>query len=97
MLIVPPLPTLQLCKAAATAAKLDTAGVLTRLLPLPPSSHPYHHAAANALPRRYHHCRRAANTTVELPTAAMLLLRCRRCLRHCHPCAATAATAAALK
>jgi hypothetical protein len=63
--------------------------------PLPPHSRRRRcHAFANALPRRCHRCRRAANATVALPAATALLLRYRRRRRAVLPAASAAATAA---
>ncbi len=64
--------------------------------PLPPRSRRRPHAFANALPRRCHRCRRAAESTVALPAATVLLPRCRCCRRAVAPAAASATTAAAL-
>jgi hypothetical protein len=67
--------------------------VLTPPPPLPPRSRRRHHAFANALPRRCHRCRRAADATVALPAAAALLPRCRRRRRAVAPATASAAAA----
>jgi hypothetical protein len=78
LIVLPPL-TPCWCQAANATTKLDAPGVLTPPLPLPPRSRCHRHAVTNALPWCCHRCWHAANATVKLPTAAMLLLRCRRC------------------
>ncbi len=70
--------------------------MLTPPPPLPPRSRCRRHAVANALPRRCHCCRRAADATLALPAAAELLPRCHRHHRAVAPAAASAAAAAAL-
>ncbi len=64
--------------------------------PLPPRSRGRRHAFANALPRRCHRCRRAADATVALPATAALLPRCCRRRPAVAPAAASAAAATAL-
>ncbi len=70
--------------------------MLTPPPPLPPRSRRRRHAFANALPRRCHRCRRAADGTVALPAATALLPRCCCRCRAVAPAAASATTAAAL-
>ncbi len=64
--------------------------------PLPPRSRRRRHTDPNALPRRCHRCRRAADGTVALPAATALLPRCRCRHRAVALAAASATTAAAL-
>ncbi len=70
--------------------------MLTPPPPLPPRSRRRHYSFANALPRRCHRCRRAADGTVALPAATTLVPRCRCRRRAVAPAAASATTAAAL-